>query len=67
MTMYYINTKAQNNGDHEVHEKGCSYFPNVNGEFLGDFNSCRQAVEEAQRQGYNANGCYYCSEECHSS
>ena len=68
MARYYVNKNQQSNGDHEVHKKGCSYFPNSeNAEYLGDYYSCFPAVVEAKNRGYNANGCYYCSNECHTS
>ena len=68
MESYYVNSNAQANGDHEVHRYGCSYFPNfANAEFLGNYNSCSPAVAEAKRRGYKANGCYYCSNACHTS
>ena len=38
MPVYYVNKKAQDNGDHEVHEAGCSYMPeDENRKFLGSF------------------------------
>ncbi len=68
MRRYYVNRNAQYNGDHEVHVLGCVYFPSIgNSEYLGQHVSCHTAVREAKRKGYNANGCYYCSRECHTS
>ena len=68
MGSYYVNKNAQDNGDHEVHVKGCSYFPgSENAERLGDFSSCHPAVEEAKKRGYKADGCRYCSNACHKS
>ena len=65
---YYVNQNAQDNGDHEVHEEGCSWMPEIeNREYLGDFSSCSPAVAEAKRRGYStANGCYYCCKPCHT-
>lgn len=70
MPQYYVNTNKQANGDNEVHrtdEVGC---PNPalpsNRVDLGFHSSCRGAVSEAKRRGYNANGCYYCANECHT-
>jgi hypothetical protein len=66
---YYVNTRAQSNGDNEVHTSSCGYLPGEsNREYLGDFASCSPAVSEAKRRGYRrANGCYWCSRACHTS
>lgn len=68
ITSYYVNRQAQSNGDHEVHESGCTYLPTVeNRIFLGVFVSCREAVMEARKHYSQVNGCYYCCPECHTS
>ncbi|MDQ1804415.1 hypothetical protein RAH57_10470 [Chryseobacterium sp. CKR4-1] len=69
---YYINTNQQSNGDYEVHEDSCKYLPvTTNRVYLGSFYSCEEAVAEAKRlfpaQKNNINGCYYCSNACHTS
>lgn len=67
MAKYYVNKNAQNNGDHEVHRLGCSYMPSeANRLYLGDFSNCRDAVREAKNHYRQVNGCYYCSNECHT-
>lgn len=67
MANYYVNKNAQLNGDHEVHTTGCSFLPNTDNRiYLGDFTSCRSAVQEAKKHYSQVNGCYYCSRECHS-
>ena len=67
MSLYYVNKNSQSNGDHEVHKKGCSFFPHKNNaEYLGNFSTCHYAVSKAKRRDYKANGCYYCSKECHT-
>lgn len=64
---YYVNTNAQANGDHEVHEDGCSRMPLIfNRKYLGSFSNCKDAVEEAKKTYSTADGCYYCCKECHS-
>jgi len=64
---YYVNINAQENGDHEVHRTGCSYFPDAeNAKYLGDFTSCHVAVTEARRHYSQVNGCYYCANACHT-
>lgn len=65
---YYVNKNQQDNGDHEVHRTGCSFLPNPeNRIYLGDFNGCRGAVTEAKKHYKQSNGCFYCSEACHTS
>ena len=67
MSFYYVNKNSQPNGDHEVHKTGCNFFPHKdNAGYLGKFSNCHDAVSEAKRRGYKANGCYYCSKECHT-
>ncbi len=67
MASYYVNKNPQANGDHEVHRGSCDWLPEPhNREFLGDFSSCRPAVQEAKRTYPRADGCKYCSPECHS-
>lgn len=64
---YYVNRNAQPNGDHEVHDSGCSFLPApANRQYLGDFARCAPAVAEARRFFRQANGCYWCSRACHT-
>ncbi len=68
MASYYVNKNAQSNGDHEVHREGCSWLPNaLNRIYLGAFSSCVGAVNEARKYYSQVNGCYYCSNECHTT
>ncbi|WP_114752158.1 hypothetical protein [Pleomorphovibrio marinus] len=65
---YYVNTKAQSNGDHEVHSESCEYLPeDDNRGFLGRFSRCQDALQKAKEAFKNADGCYYCCGPCHSS
>lgn len=67
MSRYYVNKNAQSSGDHEVHKRGCSYFPDEeNREYLGDFTGCHPAVVEAKKHYAQVDGCYYCCKNCHS-
>ncbi|WP_326523741.1 hypothetical protein [Sphingomonas sp.] len=66
MADYYVNNRAQTNGDHEVHVSGCGYMPG-DAKYLGDFASCWPAVTEARRTYSTANGCAYCCPACHTS
>ena len=68
MSSYYVNKNAQDNGDHEVHKSGCDWMPDPqNRLYLGDFPNCQGAVKEAKKTYPQSNGCYYCSNECHTS
>lgn len=64
---YYVNRNAQENGDHEVHQQMCpTDFKVENGIGLGDFPSCRPAVEKAKKMYPTADGCKICSPDCHT-
>lgn len=68
MSKYYVNKNVQANGDHEVHKEGCSMMPlSENRIYLGEFYSCTSAVAEAKKHYIKSDGCYYCSNECHTS
>jgi hypothetical protein len=64
---YYVNKRVQNNGDHEVHTESCIYLPNIfDREYLGDYSSCKPAVDEAKKTYNTADGCKTCSSSCHT-
>ena len=68
MAKYYVNKNAQDNGDHEVHELGCSHMAlPENRMYLGEFPSCHGAVREAKKTYAKADGCFHCSLACHTS
>lgn len=68
MNNYYVNKRAQDNGDHEVHHENCRYLPNEeNRIYLGFYANCRDAVIKARDFYIQVNGCYHCSRECHTS
>ncbi|GGE47913.1 hypothetical protein EV200_104166 [Pedobacter psychrotolerans] len=69
MANYRLNLNQQPNGDYEVHESGCTYYPTVNYNDLGSYNSCGPAVSEAKRKypSKQINGCVHCSKPCHTS
>ena len=66
MKTYYVNNKAQSNGDHEVHTSDCIYIPSDK-KYLGQFSNCNDAVKEAKKTYTKSNGCYTCSNACHTS
>ena len=64
---YYVNKRAQSNGDHEVHHSGCYVLPKEeNRTYLGEFENCRDAVEAAKKIHSEADGCSRCCSECHT-
>ena len=68
MAAYYVNKQKQPNGDHEVHKSECRYLPNAeNRKYLGEFSNCKEAVTEAKKTYQQSNGCYTCSNDCHTS
>lgn len=68
MQLYYVNKRAQTNGDHEVHSDSCIYLSQIKDkEFLGIFENCVGAVAKAKLSYSRANGCAYCSGACHTS
>lgn len=66
---YYVHTLTDNQNDHEVHTENCSRLPlEANRKYLGEFSSCQPAVQAARNLGYSrVNGCYWCSNACHTS
>ncbi len=67
MASYYVNQKAQANGDHEVHTASCQYLPSeANRLYLGEFASCGPAVTAARQHYQQVNGCRTCSYACHT-
>ena len=65
---YYVNKVAQSNNDHEVHTKDCNFLPSeANRKELGDFSNCKDAVNEAKKTYPKSDGCFFCSNECHTS
>ncbi|WP_315823479.1 hypothetical protein [Paraflavitalea speifideaquila] len=65
---YYVNNEAQSNGDHEVHIESCPYFPRMkNKRYLGEYDSCVEAVRAAKYIHHQANGCKTCCSLCHTT
>lgn len=68
MASYYVNQNAQFNGDHEVHVFGCSFMPQPeNRIYVGEHYTCRAAVAAAKQYYSQSNGCYWCSNPCHTT
>lgn len=66
MPHYHVNTIALPNGDHEVHENGCSRAPPTHNRLtLGYHPDCREAVGQARAKYPRSNGCFACCADCH--
>ncbi|WP_298737815.1 hypothetical protein [uncultured Chitinophaga sp.] len=65
---YYVNDNPQFNGDHEVHAATCEYLPVIyKCTYLGEFENCQEAINEAKKRYRKANGCFDCSRPCHTT
>lgn len=65
---YYVNNEAQYNGDHEVHIESCFYYSRMkNKTYLGEYESCKDAVRAAEKIHRQVNGCVHCCRPCHTS
>lgn len=65
MVLYYVNRKAQNTGEHEVHNSKCEHLPGTeNRIYIGYFDNCKDAVIAAKVFYSNVNGCFWCCKEC---
>lgn len=65
MKRYYVHTKPQSNGDHEVHNQDCQFLPEPQNRIdLGLHSNCHQAVAAAKIHYSQVDGCYFCSREC---
>lgn len=64
---YYFNKFSDKNNKHEVHTASCSYLP-LNKIYLGRFSNCKDAIKEAKAlyPFLEYDGCYHCSNECHT-
>ena len=65
MPNYYVNRRAQSNGEHEVHAESCVFLP-TDLVYLGNFAGCEEAVRRAREQFRRVNGCAECSGPCHT-
>ena len=67
MAIYYVNKNSQLTGEHEIHTSVCVYLPDSqNRIYLGPFDHCEEAVDEARKYFSNVDGCYHCSRDCHT-
>lgn len=68
MAKYYVNKQPESTGKHEVHQSGCPHLPSI-GQlvYLGEFDSCSEAVMEAEKYFIHVEGCEFCCSGCHMS
>lgn len=67
MDRFFVNDIAQPSGEHEVHKEGCSDMPSMlNRTDLGMHSNCISAVRKAKEKYANVDGCFYCSNACHT-
>ena len=67
MPKYYVNDNAQDTGEHEVHEEGCTWLELTESKtYLGEFPSCHGAVEKAKDYYDDVDGCAYCCPDCNT-
>ena len=65
---YYVNDNAQVNGDHEVHQKSCSWLELAPSKtYLGYYTNCMDAIAKAKTIYNQVDGCVYCCNPCHKS
>lgn len=70
MDTYCVNTQEDDEREHEVHNltKGCEKLPAPpNRRMLGEHWTCTTAVRKAKAFFPTANGCWFCSRDCHNS
>lgn len=68
MPIFYLNSQAQANGNHEIHREDCAALPLEKSRILlGTFDFCSDAILMAKDkyQILNLNGCYFCAKGCH--
>ena len=68
MKRYYANIKKQSYGGHEIHCEDCNFLPKIDKRiYLGQFNSCIDAMTIAKKYYTKLTGCKHCSEVHHIS
>jgi hypothetical protein len=60
MRFYYVNNKAQSNGDHELHKQECAFLSTYK-KYLGLFDNCNKAIIESKKTYKNSNSYFWCS------
>ncbi|KQP20042.1 hypothetical protein ASF43_28175 [Pseudorhodoferax sp. Leaf267] len=66
MPYYSVSRKAEADGEHLVHARGCAHYPNeLNAQGLGWHVYCSTAVKAAAEFFLQVNGCEVCCWPCH--
>ena len=69
MASYFVDRRAQANGDHEVHDRSrcppACFPPEGDAEYLGEFLHAAQALMVAELRYPQVNGCPWCVPEVH--
>ncbi|WP_040490489.1 hypothetical protein [Indibacter alkaliphilus] len=61
MKFYYLSTKANSASQFEIHHRDCPHLPNSEQrEYLGAFNSGKEALQMAIHANPNASLCPHC-------
>jgi hypothetical protein len=68
MDKYWVNNRTDTNpnNNHEVHKEGCKHLPLNDGTDLGEFEDCESAIEKAEENYDNVDGCADCIPDCHN-
>ena len=68
MAEFFIELNPKENGDHVVHNAGCSILPAKDAvHYLGSISNCTSALKKAAERFKQVNGCSQCLSACHSS
>lgn len=64
--LYYVDSQAKPNGDHEVHKMSCPHLQlDYYLYYLGLFPNGIAAIKAAERLYPQVNGCIHCCKHCH--
>lgn len=62
MSKYYVRVKPQLNGTNAVHKENCPFLDGVKMKnYLGEFDSSQEALNEAKKYYFHSEGCSFCT------
>lgn len=65
MSKYYVNRRPLFSGYYAIHKEDCPFLANEEKRiYLGEFNSCQEAVNMGRKHFIKSNGCLFCSKVC---
>lgn len=68
MDIFYIDLKAKETGEYEMHRSGCKFLPDQTKRYyVGLFGTCNEALKEAKKSFPKSNGCPFCCKACHTA